>query len=169
MSFQELYQVAATFEEFLDTDKDIHKEKTLEIYKAIQLDEDLLLKIKSIDSSIYILAFAEIWCPDCMINVPVLQKIVDVNPNIQLKFLPREGNENYIDCYKVAGKAKIPTFIVLNANFEEKGVFIENPKVFKTILTKGNEVESIVAKRKYRKGEYIKETIEEIVDIIMRK
>ncbi|HZK57771.1 MAG TPA: thioredoxin family protein, partial [Clostridia bacterium] len=64
---------------------------------------------------------------------------------------------------------KIPTFIILNDKFEEIGAFIENPKALSDIVSNGNQVEVVVAKRKYQKGEYVNETIKEMVNIIKRR
>lgn len=169
MTFRKLFESGSVFEEFVNMDRDINKEKILEIYNSIILHEELIHKIKQIDCIIKILVFAEIWCPDCVINVPALQKMKDINPNIDFRILPREGNENYMEPYKVSGKAKIPTFIVLDEDFKEKGAFLETPKILKDIAAKGNQVEIMVAKRKYKKGEYIQNTIEEVLEIINRK
>jgi len=168
MTFQDLFLRGCTFEEFVNKDKDINREKTLEIYSQIELDQELLNTIETIEAPIKVLAFAEIWCPDCMINVPALQKIQDVNPLIEVKLLPREGNEESLTKHNIGGKAKIPTFIIMDENFKELGAFIETPKIIKDILAKGNQVEVIVAKRKYRKGEYIINTIKEIIDLIKK-
>ncbi|SDL27762.1 thioredoxin family protein [Natronincola ferrireducens] len=169
MNLHQLFELGVSFQEFLNKDQDINREKTLEIYENIFLTEEMVHKIQKIDTPIYVLAFAEIWCPDCMINVPALQKMKDINPKIEVAILPREGYEAYMSGYKVGGKVKIPTFVILDSQYEEKGVFIETPKIVKDIVAKGNQVEIIVAKRKYRKGEYIKDTIEEILNIIFRK
>lgn len=169
MIFQQLFESGMSFEVFAPNSQDANIEKLLEVYNGIELDEELISKIQSIDKPIYILAFAELWCPDCIINLPAIKKFNDINPNITFSILPREGNENYMDNYKISGKHKIPTFVVLNDRFEEIGVFIETPKIVKEIVNKGNQVEIIVAKRKYRKGEYIKDTIKEITNIIMKR
>ncbi|SET72686.1 Thioredoxin [Natronincola peptidivorans] len=169
MTFRELFQLGSSFEAFLDMDQDINREKTLEIYKNIVVEDTLEDRIKKIENPIHVLAFAEIWCPDCMINVPALQKMQDINPKLKISILPREENEMHMQSYKVGGKVKIPTFVILDDAFQEKGVFIETPKILKDIVGKGNQVEVIVAKRKYRKGEYINSTIEEIIEIINRK
>ncbi|SCZ06059.1 thioredoxin family protein [Alkaliphilus peptidifermentans] len=166
MTFSELMNNGCSFEEFIDQDKDINREKTVEIYEGIQLDENLKDRIKSIHKPFNVLVFAEIWCPDCMINVPALQKIKDINPNIHFSILPRDGNEEYLSQYKVGGKVKIPTFLILNEEFKVLGAFIETPKAVKDVVDKGNQVEIIIAKRKYRKGEYVKDTIEEILQYL---
>lgn len=80
------------------------------------------------------------------------QKINDINPNIMFRILPKEDNEKYMGNYKTDTKLKIPTFIILNDKFEEIGAFVENPKILDSIISKGNQVEVVVAKRKYQKG-----------------
>lgn len=168
MKLQQLFKKGMFFEVFAPNDGDVNTEKLLEIYNKIEINEDLLSKIKSINKSIHILAFAEMWCPDCIINLPALKKISDINPNIAFKILPRESNEKYMEGYKIGGKPRIPTFVILNDKFEELGVFIENPKILDDIIGKGNQVEIIVARRKYKKGEYVNETIKEIINIIIK-
>lgn len=168
MIFQQLFELGMSFEVFAPNSQDANIEKLLKVYNEIELDDELINKIKSIDKLIYILAFAETWCPDCIVNLPALKKLNDINPNITFRILPKENNEKYMESYKIYGKPKIPTFIILSNRFEEIGVFIETPRVVKDIINKGNQVEIIVAKRKYNKGEYVKETIKEIVNIINR-
>ncbi len=169
MIFQQLFELGMSFEVFAPSNPDANMEKLLEIYHGIELEEELISKIQSIDNKIHVLVFAELWCPDCIINLPAIKKISDINSNITFSILDREGNEKYMENYKISGKPKIPTFIILNDKFEEIGSFIEYPRVLRDIVNKGNQVEVIVAKRKYHKGEYVKNTIEEIVDIIIEK
>ena len=169
MDFYQLFKQGISFEGFLNKDKDIDRQKTLDIYNNIDLEDDLIERIKEIDVPIYILVFAEIWCPDCMINIPALQKIAHINPNVKISILPREGNEKYMTRYEIAGKPKIPTFVILDDEYEEMGAFIENPKKLKEIAKQSNEVEVTILRRKYRKGAYIKDTIIEILDIIESK
>lgn len=169
MSFQQLFEKGISFEVFTPDDHDVNMEKLLEIYDGIEIDENLFNKIKSIDDSIYILAFAELWCSDCIINLPALKKINDINPGIVFRILPKDFDEDCIGECEVYDKLKIPTFIILNNKFEEIGKFVENPKILNDIINKGNQVEIVVAKRKYQKGEYVSETIEEIIDTIIEK
>lgn len=168
MDIEVVFQKGISFFQFIDRDKDAYKEKTLEIYNQIVIDKAMEKSIRSVTRPIHVLAFAEIWCPDCMINVPALQKTVEYNSCFQLRIVSREGNEKYMDNYKVNGKPKIPTFVFMEEDFSPIGAFIEQPQVLKEIEAKGKQAEIIVAKRKYRKGEYIKETIKEIIEIVSK-
>ena len=169
MSFQQLFEKGISFEVFAPDNHDVNMEKLLEIYNGIEIDEELFNKIKSIDNPIYILAFAELWCSDCIINLPALRRINDINPGIVFRILPKDFDGDCTEECEVRDKLKIPTFVILNNKFEEIGTFVENPKILNDIINKGNQVEVVVAKRKYQKGEYVSETIEEIIDIIIEK
>ena len=155
--------------DFIRRDKDMYQEKTLELYNRIEIDEELQEKIQTIDEPIHVLVFAEIWCPDCMINVSILQRLADINPHIQISIVSKEGNEEYIEKINPGGKPRVPTFVFLNKDFELFGVFIERPKALKEIEKRGKQAEILVAKRKYKKGEFSKETIQEILDIVKNK
>lgn len=166
MLLRELYSKGVNFKSFLDQDQDVNREKAWEIYHNIELENDLIEQINGISSKTYIIGFAEIWCPDCIINVPAIQKLVELNPNFELKILPREGNEISMEPYKFGGKIRIPTFVILGDDFNEKGAFIERPSIFNDIIQNGNELQRIIAKRKYKKGDYVANTIEQVVKIV---
>jgi alkyl hydroperoxide reductase subunit AhpF len=168
MSVQGLFKKGISFMEFVNKDKDTYKERTLEIYNDIELDEALQQEIKKVHELVNILVVAEIWCPDCMINVPALQKMTEINPNFVISIVAREGNEAFMDNYKMNGKIKVPTFVIMDKDFKTLGAFIEQPQILKDIEEKGKQVEIIVAKRKYKKGEYIVETIKEILNMIKK-
>ena len=74
MSLQQLFEKGVSFDVFAPDDHDVNMEKLLEIYNEVEIDKELFNKIKSINKPIYILAFAELWCPDCIINLPALKK-----------------------------------------------------------------------------------------------
>ena len=168
MGLRQLFEKGVPFEVFAPDDHDVNMEKLLELYDRVEIDKELFNKIKSIEGPVYILAFAELWCPDCIINLPALKKINDINPNIMFRILSKNDNEKYIEDNKIDAKPKIPTFIILNDKFEKMGTFIENPKVLNDIINKGNQVEIVVTKRKYQKGEYVNESVKEIIDIIKK-
>ncbi|MBS4536837.1 thioredoxin family protein [Clostridium sp. D2Q-11] len=166
MSLFEIFNDGISFEEFVNNDGDTYKEKTIEIYKSIEFSEELINRIKNINKKINILACAEIWCPDCMINVPVLRKMKDYNENIDIAIVPKEGYEEVFKKHSVAGGIRIPTFVIYDEEFNELGSFVEYPKEIKNIVNSGNQPKIIVAKRKYRKGEYAEETLKDILNII---
>lgn len=166
MLLKDLFKTGRTFREFIEYAEEVYRLKMENIASNLVIDEEFKNKLKRINKKIYILAFAEAWCPDCQINLPGVAFISDLNPNIELRIVEREGNEKFMEKYKINGKPKIPTFVIMNERFNELGVFIELPTIIKEIISRGNEAETIVSKRKYKKGEYVKDTIYEMMKII---
>ncbi|KGG80125.1 hypothetical protein Y919_08130 [Caloranaerobacter azorensis H53214] len=163
-----LYDKGVSFDEFVNKDKDTYKEKVLEILNKIRLSDELINKIEIIDKKIKVLVCAEIWCPDCMINVPVLAKMKEYNNNIDISIVEKNGNEDFFIKYSEEDRIKIPTFVFFDEKFKELGSFVEHPKKIKNIISKGNQPNIIVAMRKYRKGEYAEETVKDILEILLR-
>ncbi|RKD33736.1 thioredoxin family protein [Thermohalobacter berrensis] len=167
MDSSALYDTGVSFDEFVNRDNDTYKEKTLEILNSINFTEEQIEKIKSIDKNIKVLICGEIWCPDCMINIPVVEKMRKYNDKIELSIVPRDGNEEYFIKYAPCEKVKIPTFVFYDEDFNELGSFVEHPKKIKDIVSNGNQANIIVAKRKYKKGEYAQETLRDILEILL--
>lgn len=166
MNLRELFKNGISFTELLNKSDEPYRNKCEEIMNNIKIDESIINKIKSITKKINILAFAELWCPDCQINLPAIYTISENNNNVEFKIVPREGNENLMERYKLDGKVKIPTLVIMDEDFNEIGYFIEVPNIVRDVVNRGNQVEIIVTKREYRNGKYITNTIEEVLDII---
>ena len=79
MIFQQLFESGMSFEVFAPNNQDANIEKLQEIYNGIELDDELINKIQAIDKPIYILVFAELWCPDCIINLPAVKRAYEVD------------------------------------------------------------------------------------------
>lgn len=155
-----------SFEEFVNMDEDSYKEKTLEILNGIDFNKEFIERIKSIDKKINVLICAEIWCPDCMVNVPVLERMKNINNNIKISIIDRDENEDFLKKFIKGEKVKIPTFIFFDEDFNVLGTFVERPNIVKEVYKIGDQTAVIVTMRKYRKGEYTEETLKDILNIL---
>lgn len=163
---RKLFSTGISFEEFVNLDEDSYKEKTLSIFQTIKIDNELENRIKNVNKKINILICAEMWCPDCMINVPVVEKMRQINENINLSIVERENNEEYFSKYVSGENVKIPTFIFFDGDFNEIGSFVERPNYVKEIQSSDNQPLKIVTMRKYKKGEFTCETLKDILRIL---
>lgn len=164
MNIYDLFNSGKSFDEFVNQDTSVYKDNTLQILDNIHFNPELIERVKNIDKPINILVCAEIWCPDCMINVPVVEKMRQYNENIKIAIVSREGNEIFIG--KENKNVRIPTFIVMDDEYEELGRFIEYPKTVYNAIKSANQPNIIVTRRKYKKGEYTKDTLEDVLKII---
>ncbi|MTI48417.1 thioredoxin family protein [Sporosalibacterium faouarense] len=167
MDINGLFKTGVSFDEFVNQDTDAYKEKTLQILDKIDFTEEEEEKIKSIDENINVLICAEMWCPDCMINVPVIEKMRLLNDFINISIVEKEGNEEFFKKYSPEENVKIPTFVFYDSEFNEIGSIVEHPRQVKQILSENNQPKRIVAMRKYRKGEYASYTLNDVLEIIL--
>jgi Thioredoxin len=76
------------------------------------------------------LVLTEGWCSNSAQIVPVLDKIVPLNSNIELKFLLRDENTGLMDWYLTNGKSRsIPKLIAVDENSAELFNWGPRPKV----------------------------------------
>ena len=81
------------------------------LYKTTVLSEVLTLTIKSIKAPQMWYLIVEGWCGDCAQIVPVVAKISEVNPFIELKMVIRDENPEFMDSYLTNGGKSVPKLV----------------------------------------------------------
>ena len=98
--------------------------------KTIEIIPELREAVEQILSPQTWLVLTEGWCSNSAQIVPVLDKIVTLNSNIELKFLLRDENTGLMDWYLTNGKSRsIPKLIAVDENFDELFNWGPRPKV----------------------------------------
>lgn len=166
MGAKELFDKGISYDELLQGSNDDNKNKINEVFNNIDFDKNNIDRTKSIDKEVNVLMVAELWCPDCIINVPVVKKMQELNSNINISIVDVEENRDFFSKYAIEGKVKIPTFVFYDEDFKEIGNFIEKPSIVKEVYSKNDQVQVVVTTRDYRKGKFVEETLTEILESI---
>jgi len=169
VQLKSLFESGSDFNVFLEKAEAKDREKFEVFYKNTVFSEKILERLSTLKKKIKVLVFSEPWCPDCVVSLPVLAKMAELNNLIEFAILPREGHEDFLERYKYDGKPRVPTFIFMNEDFEELGAFVEIPSFIKEIYKKGYQPDIIVARRNYRQGKYTEEIASEFLDIMEGK
>lgn len=165
-----VYEEAWDYNGYLDSDLTEYKEKQERIYGKIILDKKNIKKIKSINKIVNLVVFAELYCPDCRALIPYIEKIRDLNPNINVSIFPRKGNETFMERH--TGTAKIPTVLIEDLKKGDEyflPIFIEFPDEFKSELEKlevEEEKEELIYN--YRTGKRNDEIEEFLINKILK-
>ncbi|MCS5422853.1 MULTISPECIES: thioredoxin family protein [Psychrilyobacter] len=160
MTFKELFQVGQKFEDYVEVASQGERERIPKNYSRIELPMDLIDEIKEIQDRVYILASGEMWCPDCQLNITVAKKITEINDNIKLSIISLGRGRKYLMPLLNLEEFKIPTMVILDKNFNQLGLFLEQPKTAKE-LEKNAENELF-----YLKGNFLNDTARELVQLI---
>jgi hypothetical protein len=82
------------------------------------LDETKVALLKNSSKRTW-LVLTESWCGDASLSLPMIKKIADSNPNIELKIVLRDQNEDLMNDHLTDGSKSIPILIALDENFYE--------------------------------------------------
>lgn len=90
------------------------------IYRTAVTDADVVARARAAGSW-RLLALSEDWCGDAVNTIPVIARLVERAPNLELRILGRETNEDIMQAHLTAGTRSIPVVIALDASGREYG------------------------------------------------
>lgn len=87
--------------------------------KKLQLTDEQLKKIKADSRKRTWLVLAEGWCGDAAHSLPVIHKMAEANPNIDLRIVLREEHLNLMNDFLTNGGKSIPKLIDYDSENEK--------------------------------------------------
>ena len=82
--------------------------------KTIKISDQTISAIQNLKEPQTWLVLTEGWCGDAAQNLPVINKIAELNENIELKLVLRDENLELMDLFLTNGGQSIPKLIVLD-------------------------------------------------------
>jgi hypothetical protein len=120
LDFGKLWDQALAYPDFIGSCKAQHCGLWEGVYKLARVPE---WARKAVPAGVTrrFLVIAEDWCGDASNTVPVLAKLVDSVPGLELKVILRDANPDVMDRYLTNGARSIPIVIALDESFRELG------------------------------------------------
>ena len=116
--FGSVWERARTFEDFV-AGSGSHRTLWDGIYKIARLPE--WVGDVALPGPRRLLVIAEDWCGDAVNTVPILARLSDVTPGLELRIIERDRNPEVMDRYLTNGSRSIPIVVVLDDQFRELG------------------------------------------------
>ncbi|WP_055442725.1 thioredoxin family protein [Lacinutrix himadriensis] len=82
--------------------------------KTLKVNQAVKERVEKIDKKITWLVLTESWCGDAAHVVPVMQKVAELNPNINVKVVLRDENEALMNNFLTNGGKSIPKLIMID-------------------------------------------------------
>jgi hypothetical protein len=120
LDFRAIWDKAFTFEAFVAACKAEHCGLWQGIYNLARIPAWALSAVPA-DANRKLLVIAEDWCGDASNTVPIIAKLVDQSPGLELRVIMRDANPEVMDQYLTNGSRSIPIVIALDESFEEIG------------------------------------------------
>ncbi|MHA1203008.1 MAG: thioredoxin family protein [Candidatus Heimdallarchaeaceae archaeon] len=117
-----------TYDKFIErTPK--NRDRLEKNYNSVIIPEKMRELIANISVRIRMLVFAENWCSDTVLTLPILVKLAELSENIDLLIVPRDDvMEEFNKYYLTEGKAKIPLILFLLDKTDEVHRWVERTK-----------------------------------------
>ncbi len=137
INMEEIKQRTVSVNQYIENIGEPFRQQFLERKRTYRLNTEAIDKLRSLASSIVVVAFSAEWCRDCAANIPVLALISEtiglevrifgglkmdpLNPSRKWSIPPSppEVEKFHVD--------KIPLILVFNKEGTELGRIIENP------------------------------------------
>src|SRR5687767_14394946 len=111
MVTKERFAEGMTFQQYLDQ-MTTNKEKFVESLDAVRLTPPARAALADRPGKLNVLVITEDWCGDALTNFPVLAKMVEGLPNVEMRVFLRDRNPDLMDQYLNRGIFKsIPVFV----------------------------------------------------------
>jgi hypothetical protein len=120
LDFKALWSKGLTFEAFVASCKAEYCGLWQGIYNLARVPEWARAAIpEGVERKL--LVIAEDWCGDASNTVPIVAKLADSVPGLELRVILRDTNPEVMDQYLTNGARSIPIIIALDENFREMG------------------------------------------------
>lgn len=114
----------------------INLQRTQRLDKTFEPTEETKNILSQVTSQQQWIVLTENWCGDSAQIVPVIAKLAQLNPKIDLKILLRDSNLDYMDLYLTNGGRAIPKLIAYDENNEELFQWGPRPKEAQDLFTR---------------------------------
>ncbi len=169
MTSEEAYEKGRPFTEFLEA-----VEANEDLWRAITeravLHDESVERIAAVGGRWRLLVLADDWCGDAVNTVPVIARLADACPNLQLRILGREEFPEIMDRHLTGASRSIPVAILIDERGTERGWWGPRPRVlqrwFEDVGRGMDKAERYPRLRRWYARDRGVSTCEEIADLV---
>ena len=170
-ALRDRYRAGASFEEMLGS-----VERNVELWNAVwrhsKVDDEFVGRVVALPGDWHLLVLSEDWCGDAVNTVPVLARLAERTPNVDLRVLGREANPDLMDSHLTGSSRSIPVVIALDQTFEERGWWGPRPTVLQRWVSGQGQLLEKTARYREARTWYARDrgrtTLEEVVSMMER-
>jgi hypothetical protein len=171
VALRDRFRGATTFEALLGS-----VQKNVELWTAMwrhaRVDEEYVRRVSALPGRWHLLALSEDWCGDAVNTVPVVARLAERCPNVELRVLARDENPDIMDAHLTGTSRSIPVIIVLDDAYEERGWWGPRPTVLQHWVSGQGQLLEKSARYREARTWYARDrgrtTLEEVVSIMER-
>jgi hypothetical protein len=121
LDFRTYWDNAFSWDDYLNREVKKHEEMWRGVYAKSVVPEWALERGAEIGGDWRLLVISEDWCGDAFNTVPVMARLAEVLPTVQIRIVKRDENLELMDAFLTNGSRSIPLVIVLRPDFSVAG------------------------------------------------
>jgi len=129
---QSLFDSGLLFTEFLERAK-TNAALWRDTYRLTRSSPDAVARLAGVPGRWHLLVMLEDWCGDGVNIVPVLARLAELAPNVDLRVIGRDEHAELMDTHLTCGARSIPIVIVLDEDFVERGWWGPRPRALQEL------------------------------------
>lgn len=102
-----------------------HRERWQRMYDQTLLTDSQRTLLASFTRRMHLLCVAGAWCGDCVLQCPILERIREASPVVEVRFMDRDAHADVQDALVMNAGRRVPVVVFLSEDFEECGRFGE--------------------------------------------
>jgi hypothetical protein len=130
------------------------RDKLIAQHQSLTLEPAVAGFLAALPRPAHVVAIAEDWCGDVVRHVPVLQRMAEAGPNLNVRYISREQHPEVFIRFLTNGGEAIPKFIFLSDRFVECGSWGPMPEGCRELIARGKACGEVAAARKKVSARY---------------
>jgi hypothetical protein len=171
VSLRDRFLAAPDFESMLASAR-----KNVELWSAVwrraQVGDEFLRRVAAVGGAWHLLALSEDWCGDAVNTLPVVARLAELSPNLDLRVLGRDANPDLMDAHLTGRSRSIPVVILLDEAFRERGWWGPRPTVLQRWVSGQGQLLEKSARYREARTWYARDrgrtTLEEVASLLER-
>lgn len=160
-SLRQLYEQGKSFPEFLAAASSRKAQWEGNYVRSSGIDATLVARARAVGGTWRILIVAVDSCSDSVNTVPYLARLAELSPDIQVRIVEPAAGRWVQESHRTPDdRAATPTVILMDANWNEVGCFIERPTELRTWLKDNSD------KMKWYDEDAGRTTVEQFVETL---
>jgi hypothetical protein len=133
-SMRDRFEAGLSFVDYLARAHE-HAELWRAVYARAKVTDAAVARAVALEGPWRLLALSEDWCGDAVNTLPVLARLSERAPNIELRTLSRDANLDLMDAHLsgINGTSRsIPVVMILDADYDERAWWGSRPRELQT-------------------------------------
>ena len=149
LDWKAIFESGKPFEEWLEAgEHDKNREAMEQGLAGQELEPHIKALLGALPRPVHVVAIAEGWCGDVVRHAPVLQRLAQAAPNLEVRYITREQHKDVFVRFLTNGGEAIPKFVFLSSQWVECGNWGPMPAADRVLIARGKACGDVGAARK---------------------